>query len=382
MAKRDYYEVLGVDKSASQDEIKRAYRTLAKKYHPDVSKEANAEEKFKEVQEAYDNLGDEDKRKRYDQFGFNDPTGGFGGGQGFDGFSGFGGAQGFGGFEDIFSSFFGGGGQRQQQRRSGARRGEDVQKSMEITFDEAVHGVKKVIRVTINDTCTSCGGTGAYSSKDIHTCSHCNGTGYVYVEQRTLLGVMRTQKVCPHCHGTGKEVTRKCDVCGGTGKVKKTKNVDVKIPAGIDDGMTIRMTGYGQAGTEGGPSGDLFITIKVKLHEIFKRKELDIYIDAPVSFSQLALGDTLEVPTIDNTVKLKLPAGTESGTKFKLRGRGVPDPHGGHRGDQFVVIKAVTPKNLSTEQKHIFEKLSNDDKVSNSSPWDKFTSLFKSGKKN
>lgn len=370
MAKRDYYDVLGVEKNASQDEVKRAYRKLAKKYHPDVSTEANAEEKFKEVSEAYENLGDEQKRKSYDQFGF--------AGQQQGGFGGAGGAgQGFGGFEDIFSSFFGGGGRQRRVDPNAPRTGQDIEKSMTISFDEAVHGTKKTVRLNVNEECTFCGGTGAKSRKDIHTCSTCHGTGTVYVEQRTLFGVSQTQTVCPDCHGTGKKITNKCDHCHGTGKVKKTKNVEVKVPAGINDGMSIRMSGYGEGGINGGPAGDLFIVIHVNKSKLFDRQDNDIYITCPVSMSQAALGTSIEIPTINQDVKLKIPAGTQSGTKFRLRNKGVPDVRSrGRVGDQYVVIKVETPKGLSSEAKKHYEALAKIEAKSNNNPWDKFKKMF------
>ncbi len=370
MAKRDYYEVLGVSKSASEDEIKKAYRALAKKYHPDISKEENAEEKFKEVQEAYDVLSDASKKSNYDRFGFEDPTAGFGGG-GFGG-SGFGG---FGGFEDILNSFFGGGGRSSRSSRS---RGNDLEKQMTITFEEAVFGCKKTIRVNIEEECTTCGGTGAYSKSDVHVCEKCGGTGYVYVEQRTIFGAARTQTVCPKCGGKGQEITKKCDKCSGKGRIKKTKDIEVKVPAGIDNGMTLRMEGYGEPGIDGGLAGDLFITFKVEPHKVFVRDKDDIILTIPISFSQAALGDTIEVPTVEESVSLKIPEGTQSNTKFRLRGKGVKNPKNGGKGDQYVVVKVETPTNLTKEEKELLTKLGNVEKTSKKSPWEKFKSKFSS----
>lgn len=370
--KRDYYEVLGISKGASSDDIKKAYRALARKYHPDINKEADAEEKFKEINEAYETLSDDDKKSRYDQYGFNDPTQGFGGGQGFGGFSG---GQGFGGFEDIFSSFFGGSSRTQSQQ--GPRKGQDLEKSMTITFEEAIFGTKKVVRVSVDEECSSCGGTGAYSKSDIHKCSKCNGTGYIYMKQQSIFGQTTVKSQCSSCHGTGKTIDRKCDVCGGKGRVRKTKDVEVKIPAGIDNGMTLRMEGYGEAGYEGGPNGDLFISFSVTPHKQFIREGIDIILNIPISFSQAALGDSIEIPTTSEPVNLKIPAGTQSGVKFRLRGRGVVNPKSpGVKGDQYVIVKVITPTNLSDYEKKLFDQLSKSEKDSKKSPWDKFKSLF------
>lgn len=374
MAKRDYYEVLGLQKGASQDEIKRAYRTLAKKYHPDINKEPGAEEKFKEINEAYDTLSDEQKKARYDQFGFDDPMGGAGG-SGFSGFSGFGGGAGFGGFEDIFSSFFGGG---NRGSATSAKQGNDVEKEMTITFEEAVFGCKKKIRLTVDDECTSCGGTGAYSKSDIKVCPKCKGQGRVLMRQQTIFGQSTVQTACPDCHGTGKIIARKCEACNGKGRVRKTKDVEVNIPAGIDTGMTLRMAGCGEAGINGGNPGDLYITFTVTPHKNFKRDGSDIILNVPISFSQAALGDTIEVPTIDSPVNLKIPAGTQSETKFRLRGRGTKNPKSGSssRGDQYVIVHVETPTNLTAEEKDLLEKLGNVEKMEKKSPWERFKSLF------
>ncbi len=374
MAKRDYYEVLGVSKNASADEIKRAYRQLAKKYHPDVNKEPGAEEKFKEINEAYDTLSDEQKKARYDQFGFDDPMGGgAGGGSGFSGFSGFGG--GFGGFEDIFSSFFGGG---SRGNPNASQAGKDVEKTMTITFEEAVYGCKKKIRLTVEDECTACGGTGAYSKNDIKTCPKCKGQGRVYMRQQTIFGQSTVQTTCPDCHGTGKVITKKCEACGGKGRVRRTKDIEVNIPAGIDTGMTLRVAGCGEAGVNGGNPGDLYITFTVTPHKNFVRDGSNIILTVPISFTQAALGDTIEVPTIDSPVNLKIPAGTQSETKFKLRGRGTKNPKNGSssRGDQIVIVHVETPTNLNAEETELLEKLGKVEKQNKKSPWEKFKSLF------
>lgn len=373
MAKRDYYEVLGLQKGASADEIKRAYRQLAKKYHPDINKEAGAEEKFKEINEAYEVLSDDQKRARYDQFGHEDPTQGFGGGGA--GFGGFGG-EGFGGFEDIINSFFGGGARR-SSNSNGPRQGEDIEKQMTITFEEAVYGCKKKIRVSVDEECIHCGGTGAASKADIKPCQKCGGQGRVYVRQQTIFGTSTVQTTCPDCRGKGKVIAKPCPECQGKGRVRRTKDVEITIPAGIDSGMTLRMEGYGGSGYNGGPSGDLYISFVVGEHKNFVRNGQDITLTIPISFTQAALGDTIEVPTIDGNVELKIPAGTQSGTKFKLRGKGTKNPKGGlSRGDQYVITNVETPTNLTSEEKKLFEQLGNVQKNEKKSPWEKFKSMF------
>lgn len=372
MAKRDYYEVLGLQKGASADEIKRAYRQLAKKYHPDVNKEPGAEEKFKEINEAYDTLSDEGKKARYDQYGFDDPTAGFGGGSGFGGFGG----AGFGGFEDIFSSFFGGG--ARSQNSNGPRQGNDVEKTMTISFEEAFFGCKKKIRLTVDEECTTCGGTGAYSKNDIKTCPKCKGQGRVLMRQQTIFGTSTVQTTCPDCNGKGKIITKKCDACNGKGRIRKTKDVEVTIPQGIDTGMTLRMAGCGEAGINGGPAGDLYINFNVTAHKQFKREGSDIYLEVPISFTQAALGDEIDVPTLTKPVNLKIPAGTQTGTRFRLRGNGTKNPKSGSQalGDLFVTVKVETPTNLTNEEKDLFEQLGNLQKRERKTPWEKFKSIF------
>ena len=366
---KDYYEILGVSKTASQDEIKKAYRTLAKKYHPDLNKEPGAEEKFKEINEAYETLSDEQKRAQYDQFGSAGPQG-FGGAGGFSGFS----SGGFGGFEDIFNSFFGG---QRQRNTNQARQGEDIEKQMNISFEDAVYGATKKIRVSVDEICTACGGSGAYSKNDIHTCPDCHGTGYILRRQQTIFGMTQTQTVCPRCHGKGKEITRKCDVCGGTGHVRKTKDIDLKIPEGIQTGMSLRLEGYGGAGVNGGPNGDLYITFNVLPHKTFKRTNNDIYLEVPITFSQAALGDQIEVPTMWESEKIKIPAGTQSGQVFKIKGKGVKNPEGLGRGDQFVTVKVVTPTNLSKQEIELFKSLDQVEKQEKKSAWENFKEGFK-----
>lgn len=348
--KRDYYDVLGVDKNADDASIKKAYRTLAKKYHPDVSTEDNAEAKFKEVQEAYEVLSDSQKRSQYDRFGHQANNGagfggGFGGGFDFD-------------INDIFSSFFGGG---QTQRGNQRRKGQDMQRRMNISFEEAVFGAKKKIKVTVHEECHTCHGTGAHSRSDVKTCTQCNGRGTVVVEQQSLFGRTRTQTTCPNCHGTGKEITRKCSTCNGEGIETHDKEVEVKVPAGIDTGQQIRLEGYGNKGYNGGPSGDLYILFNVKPHEFYERHGDDIVIEAPLTFTQAALGDTIKVPTPHGDVKLKIPAGTQNGTTFRLRSKGIPNVRTKRQGDEHVIIKVVTPKNLSKQQAKLFEQLGKTD---------------------
>ncbi len=367
MSKRDYYDVLGVQKGADERDIKKAFRAKAKKYHPDVSEDANAEEKFKEIQEAYAVLSDTEKRGKYDQFGHEgmNAQGGFGGFQG----------GGFGGFEDIFSSFFGGGGVRRQDPNA-PRRGSDLQKRMTISFEEAAFGVKKKISINIEEECTVCHGSGAHSKSDVTTCKQCNGSGIVYRQQQSIFGVQRTQVACPQCGGTGKEIKRKCTKCYGDGTVVNTKTVEVNIPAGINNNQQIRLSGKGEGGHNGGPSGDLYIVISVKQHELFIRRDDDIILELPISFSQAALGADVQTPTLHGNVKLKIPAGTQSGARFRLRNKGVKHLNSSYMGDQHVIVKVVTPEKLDQTQRSLFKKLSKTNEMS-SSAWTKFKNIFK-----
>lgn len=365
MAKRDYYEVLGVSKSASEDDIKKAYRTLAKKYHPDVSKEPGANEKFKEVQEAYDVLSDPQKREQYNQFGHEGPNMG----SGFGGFD-FGG--GFGGFEDIFSSFFGGG---RSTAKSGPARGKSLKTSIILTFEEAVFGVEKEITVNKYETCHSCGGTGAESKSDIDVCKRCHGTGRVTVEQNTMFGRVRTETTCPECQGEGKTIKNKCTTCRGEGRTKVSSKVKFRIPSGVEDGQTVTLPGKGEAGPNGGMYGDLYITINVKPHDLFVRDNLDIYLEMPITFSQAALGDSIEIPTLTGKTNLKIPAGTQTGTKFKLGNKGITNGRNGMTGHQFVVFNVVTPNKLTSEQKDLFTRLSKTNEKS-SNVFDRIKNFF------
>ncbi|MBP3038922.1 molecular chaperone DnaJ [Bacillaceae bacterium Marseille-Q3522] len=342
MSKRDYYEVLGLSKGASKDEIKKAYRRLSKKYHPDLNKEPGAEEKFKEVKEAYEVLSDDQKRAQYDQFGHTNPNQGFGG---------FGDAGDFGGFEDIFSTFFGGGGRRRDP--NAPRQGADLQYNMTLSFEEAVFGKETNIEIPREETCKTCNGSGAKPGTKAETCSHCHGTGQLNMEQNTPFGRIVNKRVCHYCSGTGKIIKQKCSTCHGSGKVKQRHKIHVKIPAGIDDGQQLRVSGQGEPGVNGGPSGDLYIVFTVRRHEFFERDGDDIYCEMPLTFVQASLGDEIEVPTLHGKVKLKIPAGTQTGTKFRLKGKGVPNVRGYGQGDQHIVVRVVTPTKLSEKQKQL-----------------------------
>lgn len=348
MSKRDYYEVLGVSKGATKDEIKKAYRQLSKKYHPDINKEPDADEKFKEVKEAYEVLSDDQKRAHYDQFGHTDPN------QGFGGFGGGGDFGGFGGFEDIFSTFFGGGSRRRDP--NAPRQGADLQYTMTISFEEAVFGKETDIEIPREETCDTCKGSGAKPGTKPETCKHCKGSGQINVEQNTPFGKIVNRRTCHYCHGTGKEIKEKCTTCGGTGSVKKRRKIHVKIPAGIDDGQQLRVAGQGEPGVNGGPSGDLYVVFHVRSHEFFERDGDDIYCEMPITFVQAALGDEVEVPTLHGKVKLKIPAGTQTGTKFRLKGKGVPNVRGYGVGDQHIIVKIITPTKLSENQKQLLRE--------------------------
>lgn len=344
MSKRDYYEVLGVDQNASVDEVKKAYRKLARKYHPDVNKEADATEKFKEVKDAYDTLSDPQKKSHYDQFGHTDPNQGFGGGD-------FGG----GGFGDIFDMFFGGGGRRNP---NGPRQGADLQYTMTLDFKEAVFGKDTEIEIPREETCQTCTGTGAKPGTKPDTCSHCGGSGQLNVEQNTPFGRVVNRRVCHHCEGKGKIIKQKCSTCAGKGKVRKHKKISVKVPAGIDHGQQLRVSGQGEGGSNGGPPGDLYVVFNVKPHEFFDREGDDIYCEMPLTFAQVALGDEIEVPTLNGKVKLKIPAGTQTGTNFRLRSKGVPNVHGRGQGDQHVKVRVVIPKSLTEKEKDLIREFS------------------------
>jgi len=354
--KRDYYEVLGVDKSADEQTLKKAYRKLAMKYHPDRNPgDKEAEEKFKEINEAYEVLSDSTKRQTYDQFGHAgmNGQGGFGG-QGFGG-------QGFGGFEDIFGDMFGdifgggfGGGGR--PRRRGPERGADMRQSIEITFEEAAFGKKTSIKVNRSEECSECHGSGAKAGTSKKTCPTCNGAGEVRTVQRTPFGNIASSRTCSTCEGEGEVVESPCTKCGGKGSTRKVKTIEVDIPAGIDDGQMIKLAGQGELGSKGGPRGDLYIAVSVKNHSLFTREGYDIYFDMPITFAQAALGDEIEVPTLDGKVKYSIPEGTQTGTVFRLREKGIPKLRGNNRGDQYVKVVVDTPKKLNDKQKELLRE--------------------------
>lgn len=349
MEKRDYYEVLGVSKTASQDEIKSAFRKLAKKYHPDVNKDPDAPEKFKEAQEAYAVLSDETKRSQYDQYGHAafDQMGGTGG---YD-FSGF-------DFGDIFGDIFGGmggfGGFGSSRSKNRPTKGRDTLEKVTLTFEEAVFGCKKEIKINTVDNCSKCDGKGGTGESE---CFKCHGTGTVTSEQRTLFGAFMTRTTCPDCNGKGKTYKTKCSNCGGAGKVKVTKTLEVKIPAGVDTGNQLRIPNKGEAGYNGGPNGDLYLEFDVKPHEIFQREDLDIYLTLPLTVSEAALGCKKEIPTLYGKVNLTIPAGTQSGDKQRLRDKGIEDPNSYRKGNMYVVSNVVIPTKLSKEQKKLYEEL-------------------------
>ena len=356
---RDYYEVLGVDKDADARTIKRAFLKKARTVHPDVSDDPEAEAKFKEVNEAYEVLSDKDKRAKYDQFGFAGVDPNFGAG-------GAGGAGGFGGFDmgdigDLFGSFFGGGfggggfgggG----QTRTGPAKGGTVRTSLTLTLEEAAFGCEKDVTVERSEQCATCKGSGCQPGTTPEICPDCRGSGQVQVQQRTPMGVFATSRPCQKCHGTGRIIHQPCTDCGGQGRVRKRKTIKVNIPAGIDHGQTISLRGQGNAGKNGGSAGDLLITVMVQPHELFRREGNDVFCEAPITFSQAVLGATLEIPTIDGQVKYDIPEGTQTGTVFRLRGKGIPVLNGRGRGDQYVTVTIETPRGLNREQKDALKK--------------------------
>lgn len=368
MSKRDYYEVLGVSKDASKEEIKKAYRKLARKYHPDVNKADDAEDKFKEAKEAYEVLRNDQKRSQYDQFGHAGAQQGFGGFGGQD----FGG----GGFGDIFDMFFGGGG---RQNPNAPRQGNDLQYTMTLDFEEAIFGKEAEINVTKDEECDTCHGSGAKPGSKKHKCKHCHGSGQLNVEQNTPFGRVVNRRVCNYCSGSGEIIEEKCTTCHGNGKVEKPVTIKVSIPAGIDEGQQIRVSGKGEPGVNGGPAGDLFVVIQVRPHEYFKRDGDNIYLELPISFAQAALGDELSVPTVHGKVSFKIPAGTQTGKTFRLKGKGSPNVRGYGHGDQYVQIRVVTPTKLNSEQKDLlrqFNDISDNDPIQNADD-DSFFSKFK-----
>lgn len=356
--KRDYYEVLGLNKGASDDEIKKAFRKMAKQYHPDLHPDdKEAEAKFKEINEAYEILSDSDKKARYDQFGFAgvDPSYGAGtGGSGFGGFSGF---SDFGDLGDIFGSIFGGGfGGGTRSNRNAPRQGERIVTNLRISFEEAAFGCKKEIQVSRVEECDECHGSGCAEGTTPEVCSRCKGSGTVVTQQRTAFGMMQSTSECPSCHGKGKIIHQPCQRCKGNGKIRRNKKITVDVPAGIDDEQSINLRGQGHAGYNGGGNGDLYVTVSIAPHSDFTRDGNSVYYDMPISFVQAALGAEVQVPTLDGKVKYSIPEGTQNGDVFRLRGKGIPYLRGNGRGDQFVTVSVVTPTHLSEEQKELLRQ--------------------------
>ncbi len=343
--KRDYYEVLGIPRNATDEEIKRAFRKLAFKYHPDHNHDDTAGEKFKEVNEAYEVLCDPDKRAAYDRFGHGGPEGLFG--RGFEGFD-------FSGFGDIFDAFFGG---VTTATRQAPRRGADLHYNTTITFEEAALGCEKEINILRTENCSLCQGIGCKPGSQPARCPSCNGTGQVRQVQQSIFGRFTNITTCPRCHGEGRIITEPCPQCRGTGKEKRQRSILVKIPAGVDEDSQIRLRGEGQAGTRGGPSGDLYITLAIKQHEFFQRDGDDIIYELPINFAQAALGTEVEVPTLDGKTKLKIPAGSQTGKVFRLKNKGIPHLHRRGRGDQLVALRVVTPDSLTKKQRQLFQEL-------------------------
>ncbi len=375
--KRDYYEVLGVEKGVSDDELKKAFRQQAKKYHPDLHpNDKEAESKFKEVNEAYEVLSDKEKRARYDRFGFAgvDPNYGagstaYGGGNPF--------AQDI-DLNDIFNSFFGGFGGSSARNRNAPRRGSDVETSISITFEEAAKGCKKEIQYDIVDTCKECNGTGAEKGTDLKTCPVCNGKGQATVNKRTPFGVVQTTQTCEKCRGKGKIIEKPCKKCSGAGRTKITKTVTVTVPAGIGNEQILNISGHGNCGYNGGPAGDLHVYINVKRHDIFERKGDDVWCEIPLTFTQAALGHEVIVPTLDGKVSYNVHAGTQPGDVFKLKGKGIQHLNSKGRGDQYVKVTIEVPRNLNNEQK---KALQNFDSLCQSANYQKSTSFFEKVKK-
>lgn len=380
MAKRDYYEVLGVDKNADDKQIKSAFRRLAKEYHPDLNKSADAEEKFKEVQEAYEVLSDPSKRKTYDQFGHaafdqNGNAGGYGGFSGFNGdFSSF-------GFDDIdlgdiLSGVFGNGfGFNSSKSRSNRKtKGKDILYEMKISFMEAVHGCKKDITLDLNETCEKCDGKGGKKEKN---CPHCHGSGTITEEQKTLFGAFVSKKTCPECSGTGVTYEEICDKCKGKGKVKQRKTISVTVPAGVDTGHQVRIKEKGEPGLNGGPNGDVYVEFVVEDHQIFKRQGNDIYMELPINIVEATLGCKKEVPLMDGTIILNIPEGTQNLDKHRIKDKGVPYVNSSRVGDLYIIIKVVTPTKLDKKQKELFKELAKTNLDDNSDFINKFKKFFR-----
>lgn len=354
--KRDYYEVLGIQKGASEDEIKKAYKKLARKYHPDMNPgDKEAEEKFKEVNEANEVLSDPEKKARYDQFGFAgvDPNYGAGAGGGA-----YGGGFDFGDLGDIFGSFFGGGFGGQRRNPNAPQRGESIRASVSISFTEAAFGCEKSVTIERSEQCPTCKGSGCAPGTTPEICPDCHGSGTVQTRRQTPMGVFASNGPCRKCGGTGRLIHQPCSDCRGSGAVRKRRTIKVNIPAGIDHGQTISLRGQGGAGKNGGPAGDLLITVMVQPHEIFRRDGVDVFCEAPITFTQAVLGAELEIPTIDGKVKYSIPEGTQTGTVFRLKGKGIPVLNGRGRGDQYVTVVIETPRSLNKEQKEALRRFS------------------------
>jgi len=373
MAKRDYYEVLGVSKGASKDEIKSAYRKLAKQYHPDVNHDPDAPKKFEEVQEAYDILYDDSKRQQYDQFGHAafEQGGAGAGGNPFGG--GFGGQGGFQDVDlgDIFSSFFGGGARSRARESTGPRRGRDSLTHVTISFMDAINGTRITLPVDYDEPCDHCHGTGAENASDVTTCPYCGGRGYTLHTQRTLFGTMQTEGPCEHCGGTGKIVKGRCKTCGGSGYHRVHKDLDVNIPAGINEGQQVRVKGKGERGTRGGENGDLYIEVRIKKDNKFTRDGNDIHVELELSFVDCALGQTIDVDTVYETVEVTIPAGTQPNALLKLKGKGIKDLRTGRPGDQFLHIKVCTPTNLSHTEKELLKQFQKEQETKAGKWWKK-----------
>ena len=373
--KRDYYEVLGVSKGASEDEIKRAYKKLARKYHPDMNPgDKEAEEKFKEVNEANEVLSDPEKKARYDQFGFAGVDPSYGAGAGGGAYGGAGGFD-FGDLGDIFGSFFGGGfGGGQRRNPNAPQRGESIRASVSVSFTEAAFGCEKSVTLERSEQCPTCKGNGCAPGTTPEICPDCHGTGTVQTRRQTPMGVFASNGPCRKCGGTGRLIHQPCPDCRGTGAVRKRKTIKVNIPAGIDHGQTISLRGQGNAGRNGGPAGDLLITVMVQPHELFRRDGVDVFCEAPITFAQAVLGAELEIPTIDGKVKYSIPEGTQTGTVFRLKGKGIPVLNGRGRGDQYVTVTIETPRNLNKEQKEALRRFS---ETLGESNYEKRKSFFK-----
>jgi len=369
MAKRDYYEVLGVSKNATDEEIKRSFRKLAKQYHPDVNKEAGADEKFKEIGEAYAVLSDEAKRRQYDQFGHAafDGTGASGFGGGFEGFSGF-------GFDDIdlgsiFEQFMGGGFSSRRGNTNRPVQGDDHLVHIDLTFEEAVYGATKEFKVSLKEKCSSCNGMGGHNPE---TCAKCGGRGRVVTQQRTILGVMQSETTCSDCNGTGKKFKSICSECNGKCLVKTNKTLTINIPSGVDDGDKMRMPKKGSAGLNGGPNGDVYVEFSVKSHPIYQRDGSDIYVKVPLTITEAVLGCEKEIPTIQGTQIINIEAGCQNGDKVRLKGKGIDDKKLGRKGDTYAIFNVIIPEKLDRKQKKLFAEL-NDTKLDNSEEFKKYS---------